>query len=204
MTVPRTCAEQCWHAREEICRCACNGANHGCLLVNGAPIPGRTKRVKDDRFRLAAVMHTHDARDLTRELPNHYATQAVPKDCKWPEAKGADFTSVFLWVSAEVSEDQAAKEIEQAQFIIKAKKIDWHRQQDTCDGKVETFGVNKWDCPHPEAHAPSEYDAVIAAMRCDACAKDGHRKEDGTHQWHFDMYCHCPTCQKTKPMFVAA
>ena len=192
MTTPRTCAEQCWYAREEVCRCACDGANHGCLLVNGAPIPGRTKRVKDDRFRLHAVLHdVHEANDLQRYLPSSFAFQSVPKDCKWPEAKGASWGSRFVWVLATVPESEAESLVERARFENRAHDVDHHRTNpySPCDG-VFMDGNPQRPCTMPEAHQPNpEIDTFIAAMRCSGCEKSNH-------QWHFDIYCHCPQCSK--------
>lgn len=51
----QTCGEACWHAREEICRCSCGGANHGCLRVEGADQPVRTCKIAGERYELAAV-----------------------------------------------------------------------------------------------------------------------------------------------------
>ena len=54
----RTCADGCWYAREDVCRCACSGANHGILRGSNADgeQPTRTRRVGNDRYELVAVI----------------------------------------------------------------------------------------------------------------------------------------------------
>lgn len=54
----KTCGEACWYAKEDVCRCSCNGLNHGCLLKAGAQQPGRTAIIDGARYRLAAVGKT--------------------------------------------------------------------------------------------------------------------------------------------------
>lgn len=51
----QTCAANCWYARETDCRCACGGANHGILLVDGAEQPRRTSRILGTVYVLAAA-----------------------------------------------------------------------------------------------------------------------------------------------------
>lgn len=50
-----TCGENCWHAREEKCRCECGGKNHGCLIGPDGKRPVRTCRIDGQRYELAAV-----------------------------------------------------------------------------------------------------------------------------------------------------
>lgn len=51
-----TCGESCWHAREDVCRCSCRGANHGSLrAANGAAQPARTAVIQSVRYQLAGV-----------------------------------------------------------------------------------------------------------------------------------------------------
>jgi hypothetical protein len=52
-----TCGDACWHAREEICRCSCGGANHG-ILNRGGECPRRTARIDGLMFELVAVIST--------------------------------------------------------------------------------------------------------------------------------------------------
>lgn len=58
----QTCGENCWHAREEICRCSCGGANHGCLTHAGASRPDRTSKLDGHLYRLKAVGYYADIR----------------------------------------------------------------------------------------------------------------------------------------------
>lgn len=48
-----TCGENCWHAKEEICRCECGGKNHGIALrgENGV----RACRMNGYRYELLAI-----------------------------------------------------------------------------------------------------------------------------------------------------
>ncbi len=39
-----TCGEACWEAREDICRCACGGRNHGCMRSADGVQPARKGR----------------------------------------------------------------------------------------------------------------------------------------------------------------
>ena len=50
-----TCGDNCWHAREEVCRCSCGGVNHGCLLEEGKERPARTCRIQGEDYTLVAV-----------------------------------------------------------------------------------------------------------------------------------------------------
>jgi hypothetical protein len=49
-----TCGDMCWHAREEVCRCSCGGANHGILTKGGAQ-PKRTCKI-ENFYELVAVI----------------------------------------------------------------------------------------------------------------------------------------------------
>lgn len=49
-----TCGDMCWHAREEICRCSCGGANHG-ILTRGGVQPKRTCKI-ESMYELVAVI----------------------------------------------------------------------------------------------------------------------------------------------------
>ena len=55
-----TCAEQCWEAREMVCKCSCDGRNHGITRKNAqaGQQPDRTRRIKDEVFKLVAVVPT--------------------------------------------------------------------------------------------------------------------------------------------------
>ena len=50
-----TCSANCWHAKEDACRCMCAGANHGVLLKEGAKQPARTRRIKGRMFELTGI-----------------------------------------------------------------------------------------------------------------------------------------------------
>ena len=50
-----TCGDACWHAREEICRCSCGGANHG-ILNRGDTRPRRTCKIDGQFYELAGII----------------------------------------------------------------------------------------------------------------------------------------------------
>ena len=154
---PQTCAEQCWHAKQDLCRCSCAGQNHGCLLVDGQPVPGRTRRVQETRYRLAAVMSHEEQYFVYRELHHsrHWAFQAVPKACKWPEAVAHinDWGAMFAWVDATVTVEQAQAEMEQAKASSEAENRLYHVSE--CDGTTMYYRRPKIAtlCRNPEYHA---------------------------------------------------
>lgn len=55
----QTCGETCWHAREDVCRCSCGGANHGCLNHGGTQ-PIRATKIDGQPHTLLAVGHYSD------------------------------------------------------------------------------------------------------------------------------------------------
>ncbi len=65
-----TCGDACWHAREEVCRCSCGGANHG-ILNKGGVRPERTSKKNGAMYILAGVAPTyHDAQVEARNIEN--------------------------------------------------------------------------------------------------------------------------------------
>ena len=52
----QTCGDACWHAREDVCRCSCGGANHGILLNNGGEQPTRTRKIGGLFYELVAII----------------------------------------------------------------------------------------------------------------------------------------------------
>ena len=50
-----TCGDACWHAREQICRCSCGGANHG-ILTQGGTQPVRGGKIDGNAYELVAVI----------------------------------------------------------------------------------------------------------------------------------------------------
>ena len=52
----QTCGDACWRAREDICRCSCAGAHHGCLRSASGEAPARTRQVKGRRYYFIAAM----------------------------------------------------------------------------------------------------------------------------------------------------
>lgn len=48
-----TCGEACWEAREDICRCSCNGKNHG--IARTGERPARMCKIDGYFYRMGAV-----------------------------------------------------------------------------------------------------------------------------------------------------
>ena len=152
--IERTCGEACWQARQEVCRCSCVGQNHGCMLVNGAPMPGRTKRTGDTRYRLAAVITWNQRFDYRRLEGNpHWAFQAVPKGCAWPEAKDAGDYAKFAWVEDTQTLEQAQQEMAQAKAEEDASHKRYHLKE--CDGMTMHYRYPKIasPCSEPACHS---------------------------------------------------
>ena len=78
-----TCGDACWHAREDICRCSCAGANHGVLRSNGAAQPNRTRRIKVNIYEMAAVESAAECKASCRAASSrpiydaHHAVEAA-------------------------------------------------------------------------------------------------------------------------------
>lgn len=64
-----TCGDACWHAREEICRCSCGGANHG-ILNRGGAAPKRTCKIDGQFYELAGILST-EGFDCAADFFNH-------------------------------------------------------------------------------------------------------------------------------------
>ncbi len=149
----RTCTEACWEARQEVCRCSCSGRNHGCMLVNGAPRPGRTKRVKDTRYRLVAVLSWEDQWDYRPlQRRDHWAFQVVPQGCRWPEAQGADNRAHFAWIEDTYTLEQAQAEMATVKEQETARRKEYHLRN--CDG---TTMYPNYKIAHPCEEPHSHY-----------------------------------------------
>ena len=62
-----TCGEACWEAREDVCRCSCNGKNHG-VLRNGNERPARTCKIQGYWYELHTVTDYGTGKSLCQEL----------------------------------------------------------------------------------------------------------------------------------------
>ena len=149
----QTCSEACWQAKEEVCRCSCNGKNHGCMMVDGRPQPGRTRRTGDTRYRLVAVLNHTDSCFTYRGLQHKpsYAFQVVPKKSTWPEAQGAADYSSFLWVLDGITPETVERDMATCKAEEEAENKRFHLAR--CDGVTPW---PKWKnpppCDHPEWH----------------------------------------------------
>lgn len=103
----QTCGESCWHAREDICRCSCDGKNHGCLRDEGGTgtRPTRTSTIDGYKYELRAVgkgvekiaqqingdagitfLYAATSRDASdRGIPAKLRTPTDSQIQKWPE-----------------------------------------------------------------------------------------------------------------------
>ena len=50
-----TCGEACWYAKEDICRCYCNGKNHGCLKTPSGISPMRMAKIDGSMYQLKGI-----------------------------------------------------------------------------------------------------------------------------------------------------
>ena len=120
-----TCGEACWHAREEVCRCSCGGANHG-ILVQGGARPARTCRIKGHRYELVTV-------GQRRELWSEYASlmRAAPPriiaghSFAWTEYAGSDAGAPYILKAA--SKDQCNKWGELSHFAGLSAQEHYHQ-----------------------------------------------------------------------------
>ncbi len=73
-----TCGENCWSAAEEVCKCSCSGANHGCLRSSDGVRPVRSSKVRGKRFELLAVgtyVQLHDDFPMFRTMHGDYVLE---------------------------------------------------------------------------------------------------------------------------------
>lgn len=50
-----TCGEACWTAKENVCKCSCNGENHGILLKENGEQPVRNAKINGYRYELKGI-----------------------------------------------------------------------------------------------------------------------------------------------------
>ena len=113
-----TCGEACWHAREEVCRCSCGGANHGILNTCDGTRPQRTAKIGGQFYELVAVCNARESyaeekRIMAERFPNldcwaygdfreeKYMPVLVRKisesQSKWPEVKAIENCRYLVW-----------------------------------------------------------------------------------------------------------
>jgi hypothetical protein len=71
-----TCGDACWHAREDVCRCSCGGANHACLRTGDGEQPTRTCRIQRHVYTLYAVVESYRDGHLLETKINRAAKDA--------------------------------------------------------------------------------------------------------------------------------
>lgn len=74
-----TCGDACWHAREEVCRCSCGGANHGILRGPNGERPTRTCKIGGNFYELAAVVAAQTPWELNKADSEAYAEVAAER-----------------------------------------------------------------------------------------------------------------------------
>ena len=77
-----TCGEACWQAREDVCRCCCNGANHGCDRKTSER-PERTRRKGAHRYKLMAITGYGEAYWMPKNDKSDYMDTVHP-DAVYP------------------------------------------------------------------------------------------------------------------------
>lgn len=103
-----TCGEACWHAVEDICRCSCGGANHGCLRGADGIRPARTCRVKGHRYELHATGKRSELWDEFADLMRAAPPRIIMgRSYPWNEYSQADSGAPYLMKAA--SADQCDK-----------------------------------------------------------------------------------------------
>lgn len=101
-TVVGTCNLACWMAREDVCRCMCEGENHG-IMRHGEEQPGRYCQRKGVQYELEEMhLNYFDAMRAARTLNQAYNEQherpwyvedgafhqrATGHMLKWPEVE---------------------------------------------------------------------------------------------------------------------
>lgn len=65
-----TCGEGCWTAKEDICKCSCNGKNHGCLKSekDNNIQPLRTSKINGFRYELYAIDKYNDLQNIVDKV----------------------------------------------------------------------------------------------------------------------------------------
>lgn len=72
-----TCSIACWEAREDTCRCYCDGLNHGILKTKDGVQPVRMRRIKEHVYHLVAVVYVpDDAYIATHDAVNDWLLEA--------------------------------------------------------------------------------------------------------------------------------
>lgn len=84
-----TCGEDCWGAREDVCRCSCRGRNHGVLRSADGVRPSRTRRIKDRRYRLIGSTSSFGLDQYYATPGNIVWNRATAKQLLWPEIRPA-------------------------------------------------------------------------------------------------------------------
>ena len=82
-----TCGDACWHAREEICRCSCGGANHG-ILNRGNCAPKRTCKIDGEFYELAGITANLDGESPAEYFERHDKEVRAIRDERFPNLDG--------------------------------------------------------------------------------------------------------------------
>ena len=155
-----TCGLNCWYAREEICRCSCDGSNHGCMKVEGAAQPIRETRRQGKVYRLAVVndyVGTHRAATfMAKSLPSTFRFGNYES---WSVGSWADCATKREWV-ARNGDFQAAPHV----VVAAASKAQckWAEVKAVMDSRP-MFARRGWT-PHLAWVRDEHYDAAVTAL----------------------------------------
>lgn len=107
----RSCGEACWHAKEDVCRCECGGANHGILLKDGAEQPVRHSKIDGVAYELIAIGNYRTINsqfyDMVRTYPPKRTVQYI---------EGKDFH--YYWESSDYNSPLKMKAASRAQCVL--------------------------------------------------------------------------------------
>ena len=151
-----TCGHACWMAKQETCRCQCEGRNHGVLLENGPEKPVRKKRKGTGIFFLAAIVDDYrQASSYLRDRgcsrndssPFIHFQLASKSQKKWEEVKNCEFGYPYLiWVGDEVENPENGTPECQGEKCAK-----YRNEVRGNSGQVIMLGFDKcWLCKYQE------------------------------------------------------
>ena len=150
-----TCGDNCWSAREEICRCSCGGANHGCVEVDSdGTRPQRTCRIQRHVYRLIATGTYSHLEGLLRRVFQHCRDNDI--------ATHSYSHSDYRYVSETVAIRKAGtrQQVESWPELAAAKDVPFNRsprdllwlRDDLADEILGDDNLARWDEEIEESH----------------------------------------------------
>ena len=119
-----TCGEACWHAKEDICKCSCNGKNHGILKTADGEQPIRQSKIDGSRHELLAVGTRSELMEQESAL-----YKAIGKSSSWHKGFLGEYSLKYATpVQCERwAELSAFAGLEQRDFYIKSPSLLWKK-----------------------------------------------------------------------------